>query len=91
MNEELAILKLADDSRLFEEGNSSVRLIINSKIAEHPCLFGFRGREKVVRSNGGLRARDGIQGNRRADELLHVAFLSFGAGSIRHEIVSRLR
>lgn len=41
MNEELAILRLADETRLFEEGDSSVRLIINSKMAEHPCLFGF--------------------------------------------------
>ena len=46
MNEELAILKLADDSRLFEEGKSSVRLIVNSKIAEHPCLFGFLNLEE---------------------------------------------
>jgi len=41
MNEELEILKLADYAELFEEGEAKAYLIINSKIADHPCLFGF--------------------------------------------------
>lgn len=41
MNKELEILKLADYTELFEVGRSSVRLIINSKIKDHACLFGF--------------------------------------------------
>lgn len=41
MNEELAILKLADYSELFEEGAAKAYLIVNLKIADHPCLFGF--------------------------------------------------
>lgn len=41
MDEELEILKLADYSELFEEKGAKAYLIINSKIADHPCLFGF--------------------------------------------------
>ncbi len=41
MNEELAILELADYSELFEEDKAKAYLIVNSKIADHPCLFGF--------------------------------------------------
>lgn len=41
MNEELEILKLADYSELFEDGNARAYLIINSKMADHQCLFGF--------------------------------------------------
>lgn len=41
MSTELEILKLADYSELFEEGDASAYLIINLKIVDHPCLFGF--------------------------------------------------
>ena len=41
MREELEILKLADYSELFEEDGAEAYLIINSKITDHPCLFGF--------------------------------------------------
>lgn len=41
MNEELEILKLADYSELIKEGDANAYLIINSKIIDHPCLFGF--------------------------------------------------
>lgn len=41
MNEELEVLKLADYSELFEEDGASAYLIINLKIKDHPCLFGF--------------------------------------------------
>lgn len=41
MNKELAILQLADYKELFENGRSSCYLIINNKLEEYPCMFGF--------------------------------------------------
>lgn len=41
MNEELEILRLADYSEKFTEGDASAYLIINREISEHPCMFGF--------------------------------------------------
>lgn len=41
MNAEFEILKLADSAELFREGEARAYLIVNSKIADHPCMFGF--------------------------------------------------
>ena len=41
METELDILKLADYSERFTEGEASAYLIINKNITAHPCMFGF--------------------------------------------------
>lgn len=41
MNKELAILQLADYKEFFENGGSSCYLIINNKLDDYPCMFGF--------------------------------------------------
>ncbi len=41
MNNELEILKLADYYEKFEYKNASAYLIINNKIENHKCMFGF--------------------------------------------------
>ena len=41
MDKELEILKLADYYEEFTEGEAKAYLIINKKIEEHPCMFGF--------------------------------------------------
>ena len=41
MHQELEILLLADYSERFEVNGSEAYLIINEKMTDHPCLFGF--------------------------------------------------
>lgn len=41
MHEELEILKLADYHETFTYGGCKAELILNRKMADHPCLFGF--------------------------------------------------
>ncbi|MBE7018889.1 MAG: hypothetical protein E7413_03305 [Ruminococcaceae bacterium] len=41
MERELKILELADYYEKFEVGNSSAYLIINKKLEDYPCMFGF--------------------------------------------------
>ena len=41
METELDILKLADYSERFTEGEASAYLIVNKNITAHPCMFGF--------------------------------------------------
>lgn len=41
MHEEYEILSLADHHERFTNGGSSAELIINNRMEDHPCLFGF--------------------------------------------------
>lgn len=41
MEKELEILKLADHAELIKSGEASCYLIVNKKLKEHQCMFGF--------------------------------------------------
>lgn len=71
MDAELAILELADGYELFEHDGAKAYLIINKKMQEHECMFGFAEFPESITVAGELFSKI----ERRAKELGYSAIV----------------